>query len=126
MPADTSKPRIFIVENHEDTLRYLVKFLESQGCEVRTAHNVADALEKMAEWDPEVLISDLGLPDGNGWELMTKLRARGCHPHAIAMSGFGMYSDIQRSRQAGFSHHLTKPFMPEDLLQVMVHGFARG
>lgn len=119
MTSETSNPRVFIVENHEDTLRYLVKFLQSQGCEVRFAHSVADALEKLADWEPEVLISDLGLPDGNGWELMATLRNQGRHPHAIAMSGFGMYSDIQRSRQAGFSHHLTKPFMPEDLLQVL-------
>jgi CheY-like chemotaxis protein len=57
---------------------------------------------------------------------MTKLRASGQHPYSIAMSGFGMYSDVQRSRQAGFSHHLTKPFMPEDLLSALTMGSARG
>lgn len=116
MSSQTSiQPRVFIVENHEDTLRYLVKFMQSQGWEVRSAQSVGDALAALEGWDPKVLISDLGLPDGNGWELMEQLRERGQHPFAIAMSGFGMFSDIQRSKRAGYTHHLTKPFMPEDL-----------
>jgi CheY-like chemotaxis protein len=124
MTTDSPKPRVFIVENHEDTLRYLAKFLQQQGWEVRTAHSVADALEKLSARPAEVLISDLGLPDGNGWELMTRLHEMDQHPYAVAMSGFGMYADIQRSRQAGFRHHLTKPFMPEDLLSVLVMNAA--
>jgi CheY-like chemotaxis protein len=50
--TEAPKPRIFIVENHEDTLRTLVRFLQAQGCEVRTAHSVAGALEQLAAWPP--------------------------------------------------------------------------
>ena len=68
----------------------------------------------MAEYD--VLISDIGLPDGSGWELLPQAQARSNRPiFAIAMSGFGLSADHERSRQAGFRHHLLKPFRPDEL-----------
>jgi CheY-like chemotaxis protein len=66
----------------------------------------------------DVLISDIGLPDGNGWDLMTRL---GEHrpPYAIAMSGFGMSSDRQRSLNVGYRHHLLKPVEPNQLERLL-------
>ena len=66
----------------------------------------------------DVLISDIGLPDGNGWELMTKLGAER-PPYAIAMSGFGMSSDRQRSLNVGYRHHLLKPVEPNQLERLL-------
>jgi CheY-like chemotaxis protein len=65
-----------------------------------------------------VLISDIGLPDGDGWELMERLNAQ--RPRlAIAMSGRGMTGDRARSQAVGFQHHLVKPTGPEELVQIL-------
>ena len=73
-----------------------------------SAHSVAEGLSIAANNEFDVLISDIGLPDGTGLDLMRQLRAK--RPvMGIALSGFGMEEDIRRSKQAGFVAHLTKP-----------------
>jgi two-component system CheB/CheR fusion protein len=106
--------RIFIVENHEDTRYLLQLLLEQLGHTVAAATTMAEAVAAMTASRADVLISDIGLPDGNGWELMARLgesRPR----YAIAMSGFGQLSDRQRSLAAGYRHHLLKPIEPNRL-----------
>jgi two-component system CheB/CheR fusion protein len=106
--------RIFVVENHEDTRFLLQLLLEHFGHTVLTATTLAEAIEAIPGARADVLISDIGLPDGNGWELLTRLGdAR--PPYAIAMSGFGQLSDRQRSLIAGYRHHLLKPVEPSRL-----------
>ena len=115
--------RIFIVENHEDTRFLLGLLLEQLGHTVFSATTLADALAELPEAECDVLISDIGLPDGNGWDLMTRLGDKAPH-YAIAMSGFGMVSDRQRSLAAGYRHHLLKPVEPnqlENLLDEAAH-----
>jgi PAS domain S-box-containing protein len=99
--------RILLVEDHADTRAVLERLLRRYGYDVRTAGSVAAAVEAAgAPFD--VLVSDIGLPDGTGYELAERLRERGelC---AIALSGYGMEEDVRRSREAGFAEHLTKP-----------------
>ena len=85
------------------------RLLESRGYKITAAQSVAEALQRAGEIEFDVLISDLGLPDGDGCQLMTELREKSPGLHGIAMSGFGMESDLIRSRAAGFEEHLTKP-----------------
>lgn len=110
-----SKPlRIFVVENHADTLRCLTLYLEQMGHSVEGATTMQEALEAIPGAACDVLISDIGLPDGDGWELLAQLHLT--HPiYAIAMSGYGMNSDRLKSKAAGFRHHILKPFNPDDL-----------
>ena len=103
------KLRILIVEDHEDTRRVIQMLLERQGYEVAIAKNVRTALEIATTQDFDLLISDIGLPDGTGLDLMRALVASGRQIRAIALSGYGMEGDIRRSREAGFLDHLTKP-----------------
>lgn len=72
--------------------------------------------DDLAEFD--VILSDIGLPDINGWDLMRELRPR-TGAHAVAMSGFGSEADIQRSLAAGYQDHLVKPFTPAALEEVL-------
>ena len=110
--------RVFLVENHEDTVRYMQLFLEQLNYAVCIAADMATALREIPTSHCDVLISDIGLPDGDGWQLMEKL---GVHkpPFAIAMSGFGTGNDQRRSRAAGYNHHLVKPFTPDTLLALL-------
>jgi len=102
--------RLLVVEDHRDTLETLERLLSRRGYVVRTAASIAQALEVARDNEFDVLVSDIGLPDGRGTDLLERLEElRGDRPPAIAMSGFGMEDDLERSRDAGFSEHLTKP-----------------
>lgn len=109
--------RIFVVENHEDTRILLCILLEQMGHTVYSAATMREALRSIPATGCDVLISDIGLPDGDGWELMERLERR---PRlAIAMSGRGMIGDKARSQAVGFQHHLVKPTGPEQLAQIL-------
>jgi signal transduction histidine kinase/response regulator RpfG family c-di-GMP phosphodiesterase len=100
--------RILLVEDHADTNRSLTQLLRRRGYHVQPAHNVADALDVAANEDFDVLVSDIGLPDGTGVDLMRELQRAKPIP-GIALTGFGMEEDIQKSHAGGFDHHLIKP-----------------
>jgi len=112
---ENSKPLcILLVDDHEDTARAMGRLLEHLGHKVTLADSVAGALDAFAARKFDVLVSDIGLPDGSGLDLMRQLR----QTHAvrgIALSGFGMEEDLQKSREAGFARHLTKPVSFERL-----------
>ena len=113
-PGTKGQLRIFIVENHDDTRFLLGLLLEQLGHTVFAAANVKDALAGIPGAECDVLISDVGLPDGNGWELLRRLGSERPR-YAVAMSGFGMASDRERSIGAGYRHHLLKPVEPNQL-----------
>ena len=114
-----SSLRVFLVENHEDTVRYMRLYLEQLGYEVSIAANMTTALREIPNSNCDVLISDIGLPDGDGWQLMENL-GENRPKFAIAMSGYGTGNDQRRSREVGYNHHLVKPFTPE-ALQALLH-----
>lgn len=106
--------RIFVVENHEDTLKYLKMYLESRGHSVFAVRTKSEALVAIPSTDCDMFICDIGLPDGNGWDLLKE--ARFSRPvYAIAISGFGTKSDRDRSAEAGYRCHIVKPFGTRDL-----------
>ena len=109
---------VFLVENHEDTVKYIQLYLEQLGYKVRIAADMATALREIPKSCCDVLISDIGLPDGDGWQLMEKLGDQ--RPQfAIAMSGYGTDNDQQKSRAVGYDHHLVKPFAPDALMTLL-------
>jgi CheY-like chemotaxis protein len=110
--------RLFLVENHEDTIKYMRLFLEQLNYHIRVAPDMTTALQEIPSSRCDVLISDIGLPDGDGWQLMQKLGSNR-PPIAIAMSGYGTGNDQQKSREVGYSYHLIKPFTPEVLLAIL-------
>jgi len=100
--------RILLVEDHEDTKRSLTNLLRRRGYHVQSAGDLQSALDLSAKEEFDVLISDLGLPDGSGIDLMRVLNSQ--RPvFGIALTGFGMEDDIRKSYEVGFKHHLVKP-----------------
>ena len=110
-PRSTAKRRfvrLLLVEDHEDTNRSLTRMLRRRGYEVHPANDIRSALDIATRKQFDVLVSDIGLPDGSGIDLLKALRAKR-DVFGIALSGYGMEEDIRRSGEAGFSHHLVKP-----------------
>ena len=106
--------RIFVVEDDKDTLEALQIYLEQLGHIVVSARSKAEALKEIQGANCHVLISDINLPDGNGWDLMQEIDEQ--RPaFAIAISGYGMKAEREMSTEAGFRHHLVKPIFPEKL-----------
>ena len=128
-PADNSAPalaaaprpaRILLVEDHPDTARIMRRLLMLDGHEVQTAGDIATALDLAGDNGRfDLLISDLGLPDGSGVDLMRELRSRGNRIPAIALSGYGQEEDLRRTHEAGFAAHLTKPTSPDRLAEAI-------
>lgn len=107
-PAARKPMRVLLVEDHEDTNRSLTQLLRRRGYHVQSANSVTSALEAAAAEQFDVLVSDIGLPDGSGIELIQKLQND--HPiFGIALTGFGMEEDLRRSQEGGFNYHLIKP-----------------
>jgi CheY-like chemotaxis protein len=112
------KPHLLVVDDHPDTLVMLTRVLRRAGYQVDAAKNVAEAEKRLGEC--EVLVSDIGLPDGNGCDLMQRFKARGGRA-GIAISGFGQEDDIRRSAEAGFTQHLVKPIAIPVLFEALRH-----
>jgi signal transduction histidine kinase len=114
--ADSARQalKILLVDDHHDTCAALEKLLARRGHLVAVAHDVRSAMEAAVRNKFDLLISDIALPDGTGMDLMMQLRAIASVP-GIAISGFGNNGDIERSLQAGFSEHLTKPIKLDNL-----------
>ena len=100
--------KILLVDDHADTVRVIRMYLERRGYQVRTARSVGEALEIARSEVVVVLVSDIGLPDGSGIELLAAVNEIR-KVRAIAFSGFGMPEDIRRSMEAGFCEHIVKP-----------------
>jgi signal transduction histidine kinase len=111
VPPAATRPRslrVLLVEDHFDTAAQLTRLLVQAGHHVTCAATVKEALERGRAGAFDILISDLGLPDGSGYDLMRDLGRRFPIP-GIALSGFGMKEDVENSIAAGFSRHFTKP-----------------
>jgi two-component system CheB/CheR fusion protein len=110
---------ILMVEDHGVTAKMMRMVLTADGHTVETAGDVATALELAGQQRFDLLVTDLGLPDGSGHDLMRQLRQRGYSFPGIALSGYGREEDVQRSREAGFATHLTKPASREAIVEAI-------
>jgi signal transduction histidine kinase/CheY-like chemotaxis protein len=106
--------RVLLVDDHHDTCIGMKRMLERRGYEITVAHSADQAAEKVRTQEFDLLISDIGLPDRSGYELMREVRLNKNLP-GIALSGFGTEQDVNQARAAGFSEHLTKPINFERL-----------
>ena len=100
--------RILLVEDHQPTRVTLERLLTRRGYAVSSAETAAEARRLAAEREFDLVVSDIGLPDTDGFSLMELLRER-YGLRGIALTGYGMEEDVARSRAAGYVAHLTKP-----------------
>ena len=107
-----------MVENHIVTREAMEFWLEAMGHVVQSVTSVQEAMAILPEANADVLISDISLPDGTGWDLMHDLQLPS-PLYAIAMSGLGAPELESKSLAAGFRHHLTKPFDPDKLAAML-------
>jgi CheY-like chemotaxis protein len=103
--------RILIVDDNESAGYLLGRLLQKLGQHVHNVTSAAAALEVISSLQPDILISDIAMPNMSGYELAAEIRARkdGPQPTLIALTGYGRDVDRQQARDAGFDHHLTKP-----------------
>ena len=99
---------ILLVEDHKDSAEVMSRLLRARGYSVETCATVAEALKIASGRHFNLILSDIGLPDGTGIDLIRQIREHSSIP-AIALTGFGMDQDIKRYKEAGFDAHLTKP-----------------
>jgi CheY-like chemotaxis protein len=100
--------RILLVEDHPDTARTLSRLLLAMGYQVKVANDAATALQLAEAESFDMVVSDIGLPDGTGHDLMRQLKSR-FGLRGVALTGYGMEDDMRNSREAGFLDHVVKP-----------------
>lgn len=122
-PASAGTLRVLIVEDHEATNTVLARLLTRGGHQVTLSACIQQALQALAGHTFDVVISDLGLPDGSGLDLMREVREKYPATMGIALSGYGMETDLQKSKTAGFYAHLVKP-IDIDRLRVLLDEIA--
>jgi PAS domain S-box-containing protein len=113
--------RVLVVDDNEDLARGMARLLEIRGHHVQIAYDGPSGLDKAREWRPEFVLLDIGLPGIDGFQVASLLRQDEDTKCAviIAVSGYGQEEDRNRSRQAGFDHHLVKPIDSAELLKLL-------
>jgi PAS domain S-box-containing protein len=114
------KLRVLVVEDNRDTAKVEELLLRKYGHEVAVAHDGLAAIHVANNFQPHVALIDIGLPSLNGYEVASRLRQQGFDQQLlVAVSGYGQSEDRQRSRDAGFDHHLVKPVNQQELLRIL-------
>jgi CheY-like chemotaxis protein len=121
--ADFSKLaglRVLVVDDETDTRQLISYSITRRGAEVKTCGSAREALELLQQWRPDVLLSDIGMPDEDGYSLISKVRAlppeKGGHTPAAAFTAYAREEDRERALAAGYQMHIAKPISSDDLV----------
>jgi CheY-like chemotaxis protein len=122
--------RVLIADDAPDARDLLSQTLMGYGAEVRACASAAEALQILDEWRPDVLVSDIGMPVEDGYELMRKVRTRepergGLIP-ALALTGYARAEDALRALEAGYQAHIPKPVTLDELAAAVASLAGRG
>jgi len=113
--------RVLVVDDNVDAAAMLDMLLRSLGHETRVAHDGIEALRIAGEFRPDIVLLDIGMPGLDGYEVARRMRslAKDRRVRIVAVTGWGLDADRQRSREAGFDLHLVKPVDATDLAQAL-------
>jgi two-component system, OmpR family, response regulator len=115
--------KILVVDDDRDSREMMVIALETEGAEVKSVESVQAALDALLDWQPNLVISDIRMPDADGYEFLAKLRDRNLTMPAIAVTAFARDDDRTAALEAGYARHLTKP-IDLDLLYQTILGLS--
>jgi CheY-like chemotaxis protein len=122
--------KVLVVDDEHDTREVLSVMLARYGTEVRTAGSVAEAMDVLANWQPDMLVSDIGMPAEDGYVMIQKLRSlppdQGGEMPAIALTAFASPIDREKALAAGFQRHLSKPVEPVELAKIVARVLGRS
>jgi CheY-like chemotaxis protein len=122
--------QVLIVDDDADARELLTTILQQYGAEVRGAGSTPEGIEALKSWRPDVLLSDIGMPERDGYELIREVRAlsseHGGDIPAIAVTGYARYEDRLRALSSGFQKHVTKPVEPENLAATIAGLLLQG
>jgi PAS domain S-box-containing protein len=124
VPIEQPRRRVLIADDNEDAAESLSMLLELAGHEVQVAHDGKSALSRAETFQPEFAVLDIGMPKLNGYDVARLVREQpwGAKIRLIAVTGWGSDHDRQRTLEAGFDHHLTKPIDPDELQKIVATG----
>ena len=107
----TGKDRVLVVDDHRDTLEIISVLLDVLGYETRTTTRGREAVQAARDYDPDLILVDINLPDITGYEVVEAIRAEKRHggPFIVALTGYGRDQDIANAKRAGFDEHHLKP-----------------
>ena len=115
--------RVLVVEDEPDAREFLAELLAGRGARVDVAGSVAEAFESLRRSVPDVIVSDIGMPEVDGYQLARGLRSlpleRGGHTPLVALTAYTSPQDRRRAFDAGFNHHLPKPVDMDELVRVL-------
>ena len=115
--------KVLAVDDEADARHLIGSLLHLSGAEVRTANDLIEAQAVVENWHPDLLVSDIGMPNGSGYDLIRQIRQRekqaGSYLPAVALTAYGRPEDRLRALSAGFQMHVTKPVEPAELIAVL-------
>ena len=120
-PGAGAALRVLVADDNLDAAATLGALLSLLGHEVREVHDGEAAIQAAAEFDPQLVLLDIGMPKANGYEACKRIRAQpgGAGRRIVAITGWGQPDDLRRSEEAGFDRHLVKPVAVEALLPLL-------
>jgi signal transduction histidine kinase/CheY-like chemotaxis protein len=123
LPVDLRGLKVLVVDDEADMLELLSTVLAGANAEVKSVSSAAEALSWLKDWSPDVLVSDIGMPQVDGYELIREVRASGASVPAVALTAYARGEDRVRALAAGYQRHVAKPVEPTELT-VVVAGLA--
>jgi signal transduction histidine kinase len=116
--------RILVVDDEESVRAYAAAVFRVAGADVRFAASAQEALQLLEQWTPDVVITDLGMPDMDGYELLRRIRARGLFVPVLALTAYARPEDRETAMREGFTAYVSKPVEPEELRRLVADVLA--
>ncbi|HYB95410.1 MAG TPA: ATP-binding protein [Vicinamibacterales bacterium] len=117
---------VLVVDDEADTRELVQEVLKQHGALVRGAASAAEAWTLLRQWSPHVILSDIGMPEQDGYQFIERIRAEGNHTPAAALTAYARSTDRVRALSAGFQSHVPKPAEPSELVAIVASLAARN